>query len=397
MNKERYILNIGSGMWQMPFMQACSDLGYGLIAVDVDPGAAGFKLADHVLVMSAHEPEPIYQEIIDRKISINSIEGVLTTASRGCITTAAILAERLNAPGPGLPLESTDILVDRHKFRDFLVSHDFPVPAFEIVTNPHEVPGLNLPVVVKSTTNTSGSDGITLVRNLSNLKSAVIRAQEAGHCSEVIIEEMIAGRDIGVLSMFHQGEPFFIAAVERQVIESPHFLPRSYLAPASLTASEAEIIGNEISRLGKTLGVHAGPFYAEYRLSYDGLTAYALEAEPTIPAHISFLVSESVGVNVNELVILSLLGKITSPPEIEPLGAAGCRMVYADSPGIISAFDPPEMDADSLILRKKTGDRVLNKSAADICGVLYASGKTGDAVNDRLNELEDQFVIDTKK
>lgn len=388
------ILNIGSGVWQLPFINACCDLGYGIIAVDLDPEAPGFRLADHVINLSAHDPDPIYQALTDSNFDLQSIAAVLTTASRGCITTAANLAERLGVAGPALPVDAANILVDRHLFRDFLVENKLPVPQYRIITDAEQAEDVDLPVVVKSIINTSGSDGITLVDRTADLPMAVSRAQKAGKVKPVIVESFISGRDIGVLGVFHRGELIFSGVIERHVNEAPHFLPQSYNAPARLSEQAFSRLDQVHARLGQNLNITSGPFYVEYRLD-DTNTPYAIEGEPTVPAHIGYLLSESMGVDVYDLVVRSLLDRIDSLSINKVRGSAGCRFVYASSAGIISRITPPDTGNGALIVRKAVGDEVKNISAADICGVLYASGRSELDVRQTLDRWENQFIVET--
>ena len=392
-NKE-YILCIGSGIWQMPSIAAMHRLGYGIIAVDLDPNAPGFKLADHVINLSAHDPAPVFQALTDMEFDLSSIILVFTTASRGCITTAAELAGKLGVTGPGIAPESTDILVDRDRFRNFLRENGLPSPHSQVVSDASQVNGLEYPLVVKSNVNTSGSAGINLVENSAGLPAAIAAAQKAGKTDYAIVEDFLPGEDLGVFGVFHRGKPFFITAIQRRVHQQPHFLPAEYLAPAEMNNE----IYHTYTRLGECLKVTAGPFYVEFRISEKRKKCYPIECEPTVPAHIDYLVSNSAGIQTAELVILSLLNKIEEIPEISVDASAGCRFVYADKPGTIREFTVPELDSSegSLIVRKKTGDYVRFETAGDVCAMIYTHGKTRHDVETLLNNLANELILVTE-
>ena len=395
--QKQYILNVGSGIWQVPLISACRRLGYRVIAVDIDPSAPGFRLADHVVNLSAHEPEPIYRALVERGVDLGEIEAVITTASRGCITTAATLAGRIGVPGPGIPLEAAEMLVERERFRQFLVAHSFDTPRFSVVSSARAANGLPYPAVVKSNQNTSGSAGITLIKGPGELPAAVERAQQASESVEVIVEEFIEGPDVGVFGLFCDGEPTAEVMVGRSVLEAPHFLPYAYVSPVALSTAEAELVGYTFRRLAECLGVSAGPLYLEVRLSADGKRCYPIEAEPTIPAHIDYLMSETLGADVNELAVRGLLGRLDGMREIRPTRAAGCRFLYAPSSGYVAELrDGLSPEGGKAVVRKANGDYVANSSAADICAVLYASSDSSTDVTARLDEWERSFVISTR-
>jgi len=393
-----YILCIGSGIWQMPSIEAMARLSYGIIAVDLDPNAPGFKLADFCINLSSHDPGPIYRALEEMEFDLRSIEAVFTTASRGCITTAAVLAGKLGVTGPGIAPESTDILVDRDRFRNFLREYSLPSPESRVISDISQADDLVYPVVVKSNVNTSGSEGINLIGNAGELEHAILSAQKAGKTEYAIVEDFLPGKDIGVFGVFHRGKPFFISTVEREVDEQPHFLPQKYVSPAVLNSEIEKILFDTYSRLGESLKVAAGPFYVEFRVDEVRGKCYPIECEPTVPAHIDYLISKSAGIETAEIVILSLLDKIGELPQISVNGYAGCQFVYAETPGIIREFEAPELDEGegSTIIRKKAGDYAGYETAGDICAVVYACGELRDEVEASLDNIVNRFRIVTE-
>lgn len=393
-----YILCIGSGIWQMPSVEAMHRLGYGIIAVDLDPDAPGFKLADYIINLSAHDPGPIYDALNEMDFDLNLITLVFTTASRGCITTAAELAGKLGVAGPGIAPESTDILVDRNRFRNFLRENSLPSPESLVISDMDQIGDLEYPVVVKSNVNTSGSAGINLVEDAGGLEQAILSAQKAGKTEYAIVEDFMPGKDIGVFGVFHRGKPFFISTVERMVDEQPHFLPQKYISPAGLNHRMEDILFDTYTKLGEYLKVSAGPFYVEFRVDEVRGRCYPIECEPTVPAHIDYLISKSAGIETGELVILSLLDKICELPKISVNGCAGCQFVYAETPGIIREFEAPELDEGkgSTIIRKKAGDYAGYETAGDICAVVYAGGRSREEVEESLDGIVKRFGIVTE-
>lgn len=377
----------------MPFIEAIDRLGYRIIAVDIDPKAPGFEFAEHIINLSAHDPDPIDQALRTSDINLGEIEAVFTMASRGCITTAAELAKRLGVSGPRIPPDSTDILVDRDKFRGFLQENTLPCPEFRVVSSPEQVEGMTYPLVVKSNINTSGSAGITLINQEDELPTAIAAAQIAGKTDYAIIEEFISGKDIGVFGIFQQGEPFFISTVERRVIDPPHFLPQYYISPAELSDASCQNLQDTFVILGKALGITAGPFYVEFRLNEKRGESFAIECEPTVPAHIDYLISKSSGVETGELVVLSLLNKLDGEPDIKVEHCAACKFLYAEKEGFLSEFDYPA--SDSIIVRKKVGDQVGFHTARDIIAVIYASADTKVKTMENIAEIERKMVIKT--
>ncbi len=388
---DKYILNIGSGIWQLPFIEAIKQLGYKLIAVDYNKHAPGFKLADEIINLSAYEPLPIFEELKKNNDAIKKIEAVVTMGSRGCITTASKLANLMGAKTNCLNEELAKVIVDRNQFRKFLNCKNIDSPRHQIY-NGKKIE-INTPFVVKATVDTSGSQGISLVKDFSELTQAAKRAIKAAPEAEIIVEEFIEGDDYGVFGLFNEGEIKLIQIIKRTVSGFPYFLPLFY----STTPVEFEIenlLKASFIKLVNSFEYKSGPFYVEFKHSNKNKKVYPIECEPTIPAHIDYLVSKSNGINLSELALRSILVQLNENID-KTENYSACKFLYADKPGVLNSVEFPEDSDNGLkVLKKyKVGQKIKNSSAADILAVIYSNSNSIDEVTNSINSYFRKIAV----
>jgi len=398
MNEERYIVNIGLGPWQTPLVEAAQAMGYRVIGVDINPDAPGAAGADSFLRMSAHEPGPIRDALTKLDLGGAVIRAVITIGSRGSLTCAGVLARDLDVRGRVVDLEALDTLVDREKFRSFLQRHGLAVPIYRVVTSSEMEIDIPLPLIAKSVLDTSGSEGLTVVRERSDLCDAIRHAQKIprhGMDGRVIVEQYIEGRDIGVFGFFSDGELYWQAFVDREVEPMPHCLPKHYSAPATLSEIEISVLNDNFCRIAQAIAVADGPFYAEFRLVEDGPACYALEAEPTLPAYATRLLADAYAIDPYRHFVETVVEGQVAPIVAEP-GAAACRFVYGQSPGRIGRIERPERLSNGSEIRvlQRVGASVDNASARSICAVAFAVAKNVDVANQRAGKLADQVEVE---
>lgn len=380
------LVNIGLGPWQAPLVAAARGMGYRVVGVDRDPSAPGVALVDLHLALSAHEPEPILRALSGHGLDGSRVRAVITIGSRGSLTCAAALAGALGVRGPALGPDALDTLVDRARFREFLAGLGLPVPRYRTVARPDAAVDLDGPLIVKGVRDTSGSQGLTVVREKARLPAAIAHAQAVQPrpaTAEAIVEAYIEGRDIGVLGLFAEGEPRFTAAVLRQVDPMPHCLPRHYRAPAGLSEAEGAALEAGFLAIARGAGMGSGPFYVEFRLADADGACYALEAEPTLPAYAARLVADAHGLDLYGLFIESVVeGRRTEIAGGPPRGAA-CHFVYGDRPGTIRRVRVGDDGADDCSIRvlRRPGQAVDNASAASVCAVVFAAAADAPAAS----------------
>lgn len=376
------IVSIGLNFWQTELVKAANRLGYNVIGVDRNASAPGVGHCTRYLEMSAHDADGIAGGLSALGISNSEIVAVMTIGSRGSITCASHLAKKLDVRGAVIDENAASRLVDRKAFREFMISVGLPCPAYTVIDKAVANIEFEGPWIVKSVLDSSGSEGLTLVRNRADLSHAVEHAlsvgAKRGQRSPAIVEQYIEGRDIGIFGMFQDGQAEFTAIVDRVVKPLPHCLPKHYSAPAELPR---ELDANALAAfevLYSNLLVDSGPIYAEMRLCSRTGQAYILEAEPSLPAYSARVIAEALDIDLEEIFVRAITG--ATIPEVQQQGAAACHFVYGAEGrfrGLQDAWQGE--DPSGLLQVRQPGERLDATNCSSIAAVCFATAETPKA------------------
>ncbi|MFA8342839.1 MAG: acetyl-CoA carboxylase biotin carboxylase subunit family protein [Rhodothermaceae bacterium] len=368
--EDKYILNIGAGEWQLPIIKACNKLRYKLISVDINPNAKGLEYSNIKLNMSAYDSRPIFDWLNSKKKIRENIEAIITMGSRSCITTASELSYKLNCKTNCLSPNKAETIVNRKLFREFLKNNGFNYPKYQIL-NESDLE-IDYPFVVKVTKDTSGSEGITLVRSENEFKSAIIRANKYVRESEIIVEEYIEGQDYGLFGLLNDKKLNLFQIITRSTSNYPYFLPKKYTTEKVDSKLELRLKDFYI-KIIEQLNFESGPFYIEIKYSKTDNKIYPIECEPTIPAHIDYLISKSHKIDTS-LQALNCVLKIENNQKFKKKYYSACEFVYSPKKGILKdiSFVEPIFNGGSLLKKYRICQNIKNESAADILAIVYA-------------------------
>lgn len=181
------ILLLGGGPQQIIAINTAKRLGYYTIICDYLPDNPGQFVADKYYPVSTTDINVVY-EIAKSE----SIDGIIAYASDPAAPTAAYIAEQLNLPGNSYNTVNT--ACNKGLFRNFLKDNGFNVPHHQeysdINTAVDLIDNLEFPVVIKPV-DSSGSKGVTVVRDKSSAKKAILFAFDRSRSRNIIIEKYI--------------------------------------------------------------------------------------------------------------------------------------------------------------------------------------------------------------
>ena len=181
------ILLLGGSMQQIIAIKTAERLGYYTILCDFLPDNPGQYHADKYYSVSTTDKEKIL--LIAKE---EQVQGVIAYASDPAAPTAAYVAEKLGLPGN--PCRSVEILCDKNLFRTFLRDNGFNAPRSQGYSSLEEAlirtKKINLPVIVKPA-DSSGSKGVTVLRDLNGYKKALQSAFSFSRSHRVIVEDYI--------------------------------------------------------------------------------------------------------------------------------------------------------------------------------------------------------------
>ena len=151
------LLVLGAGAAQLGLLEAAAARDLTVIAVDRNPLAVGFALADERAVISSED-----EAGIERLARARSVDGIVSPGADWPVGIAARVAERLGLPHP-ITGATAVLATTKTRQRERFAAAGVPQPRIFSTTDP-DVP---FPCVVKAP-DRQGQRGLTLVRSPSS-------------------------------------------------------------------------------------------------------------------------------------------------------------------------------------------------------------------------------------
>jgi len=191
------IICLAAGVSQLPLIKVAKEAGYKVIAIDRNPEAPGFSVADEKIIESTYDTENVLN-------ALHSIEkehhfcGLVARTSGPALNTAAAIAEEFHLSG--LSKEIVPLTTEKSKLREFCESHGILMPKGQKISQLKELdPNFPMPLIVKPDLPLIGKKDVRVVWNFSDLESAVRSAIQSSGNGFAEVEEYIDGVDVSVL------------------------------------------------------------------------------------------------------------------------------------------------------------------------------------------------------
>lgn len=183
----RKILLLGGSAQQIIAIETAKRLGYYTVLCDYLTDNPGQYHADKFYLISTTDKEAVLETAQEEKV-----DGVIAYASDPAALTAAYVAEKMELPGN--LFESVEILCNKDRFRKFLRQNGFNAPksfCFEKADDVKlRIKEFDFPVIIKPV-DSSGSKGVTVLKELVCLEDAVELAFSFSRSHRIIVEEFI--------------------------------------------------------------------------------------------------------------------------------------------------------------------------------------------------------------
>ena len=179
------LLLLGGSPQQVVAIETAKRLGCYTVLCDSLPDHPGQYAADRFCLVSTTDREAVL-DVARRE----AVDGIVAYASDPAAPTAAYVAGELGLPGNAY--ETVRMLCNKDLFKDFLRENGFNVPGTRSFGPGGKVSagGLSYPIVVKPC-DSSGSKGVTVVRDEAALDDAVEFAFSHSRCKRIVAEEYI--------------------------------------------------------------------------------------------------------------------------------------------------------------------------------------------------------------
>ena len=308
---------IGAGELQIPLIKAAKNLGLTVIATDQNSEALGFEFADDFIIadtMNAQESLKKIQEYVSLK---GAIHGVATAGTDASYTVATI-AYHFDLPGhhPDAALNASDKALMRKAFEKAGV----PIPLYKTITNLEEALSffeeLNHICVVKPTRN-MGARGVSLVKSIEELTSAITLAQENNReFPEILIEEYIDAHELSIDALINDGIVTITGIADRIIEYPPYFVETGHILPSSLDNEWLERAVLTFKDGIKALGLIHGAAKADLKISKNQTWVIEIAARLSGGFMSSHTFPFATGIPLHEYMIKTALGE--NLPELTP-------------------------------------------------------------------------------
>lgn len=305
MFRMKKILILGASVYQVPLIQTAKRLGLYTIVASIPGEYPGFAFADKVYYINTINKEAILQAAVEEKI-----DGICTTGTDVAVATIGYICERMGLAGvsEAAAIRATDKAEMKKAFR----KHQVAASEFRIGRTLDEVctaaEEIGFPVVVKRV-DSSGSRGITIVRQKDGLAQAFEDAISRSAKDYVLVEEMLKGTEIGVDGVVQGGRLVFLAPHEKFVYHSEKItIPAGHGFPYRGTSKVLQEIKIQMQRAVKALGLDNCSVNAD--VFVDGDQVYMIELGGRTGATcIPELISMYYGFDFYEKILQNALGE----------------------------------------------------------------------------------------
>lgn len=286
-SSQQWLIIVGGGHMSVPsILVAKKDFRFKTLVIDGDANCPGAILSDRFINCSTYNIDQILAYSSQWFNEGEEVAGVITNGTDAAEAVYAI-SNKLGLRG--IPYETARRVQNKYLMRHHLTTQGITVcqPRWvEFSTSPSnyyhsDVEEFFLQVekcggVVVKPIGQRASRGISIVKNISELKSAVDLVLT--YSNQFLVEELLTGTEFSVEGLFNEsGQPVWFNVVQRLFNYSDgHALEVGHISPAPIGSTSWAALGSFWHSVAQTMGVKFGPFKVDTLVTDDG-TPYVLE------------------------------------------------------------------------------------------------------------------------
>lgn len=404
----RSILLLGVGEIGLNQIKWAQETGFFVIAVDQNPGAPSLKLANLGVNISATNTRAITSWALENKEKYN-IRAVYSGNDLG-VFSAAIVARAI-----GIEYLSTSDVVkglSKSLMKRSWYKKGVKTPDYKFIQADLKDDELNLeldfPQIIKPL-DSSGSQGIRLIKNLVEFKDAYKETRKYTNSDQIILEKFVDGRHIDGNAFFWNGKFYPCGLSERIFSPFPYRVPVGGYESIDFTENEKTEIYREFEYATRSLGIEYGPVKGDFILSEDGINI--IEISPRFhgdvgTSHITYYRTGASHLQVyletlyKGEVPLKKLDKILNCNRV--CGWQVLDLPFGEVKNLVQASEEASktVNVENVFIRPrgpKAITRLINNN--DIIGFVWATGEkrkdVDDILDNYMNTLKKLLVYET--
>lgn len=370
------ILIIGASILQLPAIIKAKDKGFYVGVVDFNKDAIGVKFADEFFNVSTND--------IDGIIKVSKSfkpDGIMTLATDMPMRSIAAATTELNLPG--ISYDTAVKATDKGEMIKTLEEHEVSIPWYFIVNNINDLENINIeyPCILKPV-DSSGSRGVVLVNNKTELRDAFLYSTEYSKNGGVIIEEYMQGQEVSVEILAYNGDVNVLAVTDKLTTGQPYFVEMGHSQPSKLNDDKIMEIKDLAIKAVKAIGIECGPAHVEIMMTKTGPKIIELGARMGGDCITSHLVELSTGIDMVGATIDLLTNKV---PNITPKYKKASAIRFLNHmegkiKNITGIEDAKKINGIKVVeILKESGEHANEiKSSTDRIGFVISQSETHD-------------------
>ena len=260
------IMVLAAGLLQIDVIEKAKSMGYYVLAVDGNPKAPGFNVADKAICADIVNEETMLKIARDEHV-----DGVIHPCSEVSMAVMGRINDELGLSG--ISREQAICATNKHLMRKAFEKGNAPSPKSILAQDAEDAwrrlqSEFDTDAILKPSRN-SGSRGIAKVsRNMD--KGDFIRAYDEAlnesRDHSVLIEQFIEGPEFSIEMIVWQGEIHVLTVTDKKTTGAPHFVELGHNQPSCFSATDVETLKAAAVAGVRALGVNNCACHAEAKL-----------------------------------------------------------------------------------------------------------------------------------
>lgn len=257
---------LAAGLLQIDVIEKAKSMGYYVLAVDGNPKAPGFNVADKAICADIVNEETMLKIARDEHV-----DGVIHPCSEVSMAVMGRINDELGLSG--ISREQAICATNKHLMRKAFEKGNAPSPKSILAQDAEDAWSrlqneFDTDAILKPSRN-SGSRGIAKVsRNMD--KGDFIRAYDESLSESrdhsVLIEQFIEGPEFSIEMIVWQGDIHVLTVTDKKTTGAPHFVELGHNQPSCFSATDVETLKAAAVAGVKALGVNNCACHAEAKL-----------------------------------------------------------------------------------------------------------------------------------
>lgn len=257
---------LAAGLLQIDVIEKAKSMGYYVLAVDGNPKAPGFNVADKAICADIVNEETMLKIARDEHV-----DGVIHPCSEVSMAVMGRINDELGLSG--ISREQAICATNKHLMRKAFEKGNAPSPKSILAQDAEDAwsrlqSEFDTDAILKPSRN-SGSRGITKVsRNMD--KGDFIRAYDEALSESrdhsVLIEQFIEGPEFSIEMIVWRGDIHVLTVTDKKTTGAPHFVELGHNQPSCFSATDVETLKAAAVAGVRALGVNNCACHAEAKL-----------------------------------------------------------------------------------------------------------------------------------